>query len=98
MHQNFLNNQKKNEQKVWKRRDVLKDIKFYCYLPSSLLMSFAVTGFFFHQVYIAPFKDWDLNLIAIGLIFYAVFSIIGSTIAGLLVDKFNARKMNAVFF
>ena len=45
-------------------------------------MSFAVTGFFFHQVYIAPLKGWDLNLIAIGLIFYAIFSIIGSTIAG----------------
>jgi predicted MFS family arabinose efflux permease len=97
VHQNFLNNQKKNEQKIWKRRDILKDTKFYCYLPSTLLMSFAVTGFFFHQVYIAPLKGWDLNLIAIGLIFYAIFSIIGSTIAGLLVDKFNARKIMPFF-
>lgn len=96
-HQNFLNNQKKNEEKIWKRRDVLRDLKFYLYLPSSLLMSFAVTGFFFHQVYIAPFKEWDLNLIAIGLIFYAFFSILGSTIAGLLVDKYNARKIMPYF-
>lgn len=93
IHQNFLNTQKVQEGISWKRRDILKDIKFYCYLPTTLLMPFAVTGFFFHQVHIAPLKGWDLNLIAMGLIFYAVFSIIGSTVAGLLVDKYNGRRL-----
>lgn len=98
IHQNFLNTQKIQKGISWKRREVLKDIKFYCYLPSTLLMSFAVTGFFFHQVHIAPLKGWDLNLIAIGLIFYAVFSIIGSTVAGLLVDKYNGRRLMPYLF
>jgi len=96
-HKKFLDNQKIKDGITWKRREILKDIKFYCYLPGSLLMSFAVTGFFFHQVHIAPLKGWDLNLIAIGLIFYAIFSIIGSTIAGLLVDKYNARTLMPYF-
>ena len=92
-HQNFINNQKIKDEISWRRREVLKDIKFYCYLPATLLMPFALTGFFFHQVHIATLKSWDLNLIAIGLIFYALFSIIGSTVAGLLVDKYNARRL-----
>ena len=96
-HKKFLDNQKIKDGITWKRREILKDIKFYCYLPGSLLMPFAVTGFFFHQVHIAPLKGWDLNLIAIGLIFYAIFSIIGSTIAGLLVDKYNARTLMPYF-
>jgi len=44
-----LNNNTEFQQVSWRRRDVLKDTKFYIYLPLSLLMSFTVTGFLFHQ-------------------------------------------------
>ena len=77
----------------WRRRDVLKDFKFYMYLPLSLLMSFTVTGFLFHQVYIAEIKSWTLINLAQGFIFYAVSGITGSIISGILIDKLTGRKI-----
>jgi MFS family permease len=77
----------------WRRRDVLKDFKFYMYLPLSLLMSFTVTGFLFHQVYIAEIKSWTLINLAQGFIFYAVSGITGSIISGILIDKLTGRKL-----
>ena len=77
----------------WRRRDVLKDFKFYMYLPLSLLMSFTVTGFLFHQVYIAEIKSWTLINLAQSFIFYAVSGITGSIISGILIDKLTGRKL-----
>ena len=77
----------------WRRRDVLKDFKFYMYLPLSLLMSFTVTGFLFHQVYISEIKSWTLINLAQGFIFYAVSGITGSIISGILIDKLTGRKL-----
>jgi len=77
----------------WKRREVLKDTKFYIYLPLSLLMSFTVTGFLFHQVFIADLKSWTMTNLAQSFIFYAIFGTIGSVISGILVDKFTGRKL-----
>ena len=77
----------------WRRRDVLKDFKFYMYLPLTLLMSFTVTGFLFHQVYIAEIKSWTLINLAQGFIFYAISGIIGSIISGILIDKLTGRKL-----
>ena len=71
----------------WRRRDVLKDFKFYMYLPLSLLMSFTVTGFLFHQVYIAEIKSWTLINLAQGFIFYAVSGITGSIISGIFLSS-----------
>ena len=69
----------------WRRRDVLRDFKFYLYLPLTLLMSFTVTGFLFHQVFIAEMKSWSMMNLAQSFIFYASCGIGGSVISGLLV-------------
>ena len=81
------------QQVSWRRRDVLKDTKFYIYLPLSLLMSFTVTGFLFHQVFIAEIKSWTMMNLAQSFIFFAVSGLIGSIFSGLLVDKFTGRKL-----
>ncbi len=81
------------EEISWRRRDVLKDFKFYLYLPLSLLMSFTVTGFLFHQVFIADMKSWTMINLAESFVFYAICGIAGSIISGLLVDKFSGRKL-----
>jgi len=77
----------------WRRRDVLKDKKFYFYLPISLIMSFTVTGFLFHQVFIADINNWKITDIAHSFVYYAIAGISGSIIGGLLVDKFKARNL-----
>lgn len=88
-----LNNNNEFQQLSWRRRDVLKDTKFYIYLPLSLLMSFTVTGFLFHQVFIADIKSWTMMNLAQSFIFFAVSGLIGSIFSGLLVDKFTGRKL-----
>ena len=88
-----LNNNTEFQQVSWRRRDVLKDTKFYIYLPLSLLMSFTVTGFLFHQVFIAEIKSWTMMNLAQSFIFFAVSGLIGSIFSGLLVDKFTGRKL-----
>ena len=95
---NFQKENDKNEDinlsnSSWRRRDVLKDLKFYMYLPISLLMSFTVTGFLFHQVYIAEIKSWTMINLAQGFIFYAISGIAGLIISGFLVDKLSGRKL-----
>jgi MFS family permease len=88
-----LNNNTEFQQVSWRRRDVLQDTKFYIYLPLSLLMSFTVTGFLFHQVFIADIKSWTMMNLAQSFIFFAVSGLIGSIFSGLLVDKFTGRKL-----
>ena len=87
------NNNLNENELSWRRRDVLKDIKFYMYLPLSLLMSFTVTGFLFHQVFIAEMNSWTIINLAESFIFYAISGIGGSIISGILVDKFTGRKL-----
>ena len=77
----------------WRRRDVLKDLKFYLYLPLTLFMSFTVTGFLFHQVFIGQLNNWTMLDIAQSFIFYAICGIGGSLVSGLLVDKFSGRSV-----
>ena len=87
-------NKKLDEEMIsWKRKDVLKDFKFYMYLPLSLIMSFTVTGFLFHQVFIAEMNSWTMINLAQSFIFYAFCGIGGSIVSGLLVDKFTGRKL-----
>ncbi|MDG2165565.1 MAG: MFS transporter [Alphaproteobacteria bacterium] len=88
-----LDNNTEFQQVSWRRRDVLKDTKFYIYLPLSLLMSFTVTGFLFHQVFIADIKSWTMMNLAQSFIFFAVSGLVGSIFSGLLVDKFTGRKL-----
>ncbi len=88
----FENEQNKNSFS-WRRRDVLRDFKFYLYLPLTLFMSFTVTGFLFHQVFIGQLNNWSMIEIAKSFIFYAICGIGGSIVSGLLVDKFSGRSV-----
>ena len=91
--ENNFNSEIEFQQVSWRRRDVLKDAKFYIYLPLTLLMSFIVTGFLFHQLFIADIRSWNVINLAQSFIFFAISGIIGSVISGLLVDKFSGRKL-----
>jgi MFS family permease len=91
--ENNFNSEIEFQQVSWRRRDVLKDAKFYIYLPITLLMSFIVTGFLFHQLFIADIRSWNVINLAQSFIFFAISGLIGSVISGLLVDKFSGRKL-----
>ncbi len=73
-------------------RDVLKDKKFYIYLPISISASFICTGLMFHQIYIIDQKGWSLQMLGNSYIFLGIFSILGLLVGGPLVDKFDTKK------
>lgn len=77
----------------WTRMQVLRDSRFYILLPSFLATSFIGTGFFFHQVHLTESKGWSLTLFASFFIIYALSQTISALVTGILVDRFDARRM-----
>ena len=78
--------------KKLRTRDIIKDKKFYIYLPLSISASFICTGLMFHQIFIINQKGWSLQMLGNSYIFLGIFSIIGLLLGGPLVDKFDTKK------
>ena len=92
-HEKFKTELKDNPlNKKLRTRDVLKDKKFYIYLPISISASFICTGLMFHQIYIIDQKGWSLQMLGNSYIFLGIFSILGLLIGGPLVDRFDTKK------
>ena len=92
-HINFkknISNDSSNQK--WRTRDLIKQKKFYIYLPISITSSFVSTGLMFHQIFIFNQKGWSLIMLGNGFLFLGIFSIIGLIIGGPIIDKFNTRK------
>lgn len=92
-HQNFRENLVNDSvnQKL-RTRDLIRDKKFYIYLPISISSSFISTGLMFHQIYIFNQKGWALEMLGVGYILLGFFSIIGLLIGGPIVDRFDTKK------
>ena len=60
--------------KKLRTRDIIKDKKFYIYLPLSIAAPFISTGLMFHQIYIFSQKGWSLEMLGNGYIFLGFFS------------------------
>ena len=76
----------------WTRREVLRDPRFYLYMPAQLCPSFFFTGFFFHQIYVVETKSWDLASWAALFSSYAFASLITTIASGPLVDRLGAVR------
>ena len=79
--------------KSWKRKEVLRDLKFYTMLPALLAPSFIITGIVINQTFIIESKGWDEYAIAKAFMFYSVLTVVTLLFSGLLVDKFTSRKL-----
>ncbi len=86
-------NNKKFKIKSWKRRDVLKDYRFYIVSLNMLAMPWIATGVFVYQSFIANSKMWSLYTIPKAFMVYSVTSIGTLFISGFLVDRFTGRKL-----
>ncbi len=80
-------------QKSWTRGEVFKDKTIYFLLGQALIPPFALTGLFFHQTAIAEIKNWNLSLMASGLIFFGLGRVINTFATGPLVDKYKATTL-----
>ncbi len=79
--------------KSWKRRDVLKDYRFYIVSLNMLAMPWIATGVFVYQSFISDSKTWEVYTIPKAFMVYSITSIATLFISGFLVDKFTGRKL-----
>ncbi len=83
----------KIEIKSWKRREVLKDYRFYIVSLNMLAMPWIATGVFVYQSFISESKIWEVYTIPKAFMVYSITSIVTLFISGFLVDKFTGRKL-----
>ena len=84
---------KKTKIKSWRRRDVIKDYRFYIVSLNMLAMPWIATGIFVYQSFIAESKIWAVYTIPKAFMVYSITSIITLFLSGFLVDKFTGRKL-----
>ena len=87
------NDNKKIEIKSWRRRDVIKDYRFYIVSLNMLAMPWIATGVFVYQSFISDSKMWNSYTIPKAFMVYSITSIVTLIISGFLVDKFSGRKL-----
>ncbi len=79
--------------KSWKRREVIKDYRFYIVSLNMLAMPWIATGVFVYQSFISDSKMWNIYTIPKAFMVYSLASIITLFLSGFLVDKFTSRKL-----
>jgi len=79
--------------KNWTRGEVLKDIKFYCLLPTVLCPPFLITGIFINQAFLFENSGWGIAYLAPSFTAYAIFTLISLQVSGYLIDRFSAIKI-----
>lgn len=78
---------------AWRRRDVLRDPRFWLVLPVKLLPPFWLTGLFLYQTTIAARKGWSVALMASAFLAFALARVVTTLPAGWLVDRYTARRL-----
>jgi predicted MFS family arabinose efflux permease len=79
--------------KNWKRKEVIKDFRFYILCANMLAMPWIATGTFVYQSFILSSKNWGPYVIAQSFMSYSILSVITLFISGFLIDKFTSRKL-----
>ena len=80
-------------QRQWTRDEVIRDPLFYLFMPALLAQPMLFTGFMFHQVHLVESKGWSLALWGSLYTLYAVTSTVMKLLTGLLVDRFDRRRL-----
>jgi len=86
-------NIKEAEIKQWRRRDVIKDYRFYIISLNMLAMPWIFTGFAVFQSFVQTSKGWGPYVIAQSFMSYSILSVVTLFISGFLIDKFTSRKL-----
>ena len=86
-------NKKDVEIKQWRRREVIKDYRFYIISSNMLAMPWIFTGFAVFQSFVQSSKGWGPYVIAQSFMSYSVLSVLTLFLSGYLIDKFTSRKL-----
>ena len=77
----------------WKRKEVLKDYRFYVVCLNMLAMPWIATGVFVYQSFITESKEWGVFVIPQSFMVYSILSVFTLLASGFLIDKFTSRKL-----
>jgi MFS family permease len=77
-----------------RRRDIIRDWRFLVFVPAIIAPPATLTGYIFHQRYIAEGKGWPLELLAASITVYAAASLVATLTFGGLVDRFGAIRLS----
>lgn len=86
-----------DERRQWTRAQVLRHPLFYALLPGLLASPFVVTAVLFNQVTLVELKGWSLGWFAATFPLLAGAHVVAALAAGLMIDRYGARSMLAVF-
>ena len=81
----------------WRRKLVLRDRRFYLFLPGAVAAPFLLTGFFLYQTQLADFKGWNVETMATAFVAFAVSKSVSSLLTGSLIDRFSACQLFPFF-
>jgi len=79
--------------KVWRRRDVVRDYRFYLMLPALIVTPFWITAVFFFAAEIADSKGWTMQAFTGFYWLYALGAGVTPLLGGALVDHFGGRRL-----
>lgn len=81
----------------WTQGEVLRDLRFYLYLPGVMAPGFIMTGIFFHQGHLIESKGWSDPFFAACFLAFASLQVLSSLVAGPLVDRFAATRLMPLY-
>jgi len=81
----------------WRRREVVRDPRFYGALPAAMAPPFIMTALFFHQIPLAAEKGWTVGWLASSFTAFAAGHIGSLLAAGPLVDRFGSPALLRVY-
>jgi len=81
------------EIKQWKRKEVIKDYRFYIISLNMLAMPWIFSGYAVFQSFVQTSKGWGPYVIAQSFMSYSIFSVLTLFLSGFLIDKFSSRKL-----
>ena len=79
--------------KSWRRRDVLKDYRFYLILPGVSATSLVSTALFFHHLNLADEKGWSHTFMTGNYLLYSFIATAMAVISGQLIDRYSALAL-----
>ncbi|HEX7005691.1 MAG TPA: MFS transporter [Alphaproteobacteria bacterium] len=77
----------------WSHREVLRDPRFWCFLPTVLAEAVIIVSLLLHQAYLASSKGWSPALMAAGFVGFAVSTVTATLVAGELIDRLSAVRL-----
>ena len=98
-HQRYLDSMTETPQgmttakRQWRRREVIRDKRFYLFMPGLMSQPLMFTGFIFHQIHLVEQKSWSLTAWGALFSFYAIISVLAKIVTGFWVDRYGAVKL-----